>query len=314
MAWTMSVALRESCIEQDVRGDATSEPARWLRAAMECARRLVNGATEPRADDAAFAPTPSAAPAEVTRATASLPRSSAHATGSVPFPDPEKLAARISHDLRTPLNAVIGFSELMQQEAGRRNDVECRYRDYAAHIQRSGEALLKATEDTLVVTQMIAAAAQPARTGYGQPVPVSPIVERLVSQSRRVHLAPEAQTDLRRANPQVEGCETALQEAFARLANCFDQAAPEASHALRAEIVDDQLLISLETPATNRRRMTCHGDGYPLTADTLDLFIVQTMFALQGAEMSWVTDRSGRHLTARILFPLATQGCLPLEA
>mgnify|MGYP001363848415 CR=1 FL=1 len=56
--------------------------------------------------------------------------------------------ASISHDLRTPLNAVIGFSEAMQRELFGPLGHE-RYRDYAVHIRDSGEQLLKATEAML---------------------------------------------------------------------------------------------------------------------------------------------------------------------
>jgi signal transduction histidine kinase len=56
-----------------------------------------------------------------------------------------EVLASISHDLRTPLNAVIGFSEAMQRELYGPLGHE-RYRDYAVHIRESGEMLLKAAE------------------------------------------------------------------------------------------------------------------------------------------------------------------------
>lgn len=65
------------------------------------------------------------------------------------------LLARVSHDLRTPLNAVMGFSDLMQQEAfGPLGDA--RYQSYARHIHASSAELLKATEDTLAMTALVA--------------------------------------------------------------------------------------------------------------------------------------------------------------
>jgi two-component system, cell cycle sensor histidine kinase PleC len=79
-----------------------------------------------------------AAEAERARAEArDLARSRAH------------LVAVLSHDLRTPLNAVIGFSDVMQRELFGPLGHD-RYRDYAVHIRDSGEQLLKATEDILV--------------------------------------------------------------------------------------------------------------------------------------------------------------------
>ena len=66
------------------------------------------------------------------------------------------LMARVSHDLRTPLNAVIGFSDVMGSELfGPVGDA--RYRDYIAHIRDSGRELLKSAEDTLAITSLLGA-------------------------------------------------------------------------------------------------------------------------------------------------------------
>lgn len=66
------------------------------------------------------------------------------------------LMARVSHDLRTPLNAVIGFSDVMGSELfGPVGDQ--RYRDYISHIRDSGRELLKSAEDTLAITSLLGA-------------------------------------------------------------------------------------------------------------------------------------------------------------
>jgi signal transduction histidine kinase len=66
-----------------------------------------------------------------------------------------ELMARVNHDLRTPLNAVIGFSELMVLELfGPLGDE--RYNDYAQHIRDSATDLLKSAEDTLALTALTA--------------------------------------------------------------------------------------------------------------------------------------------------------------
>jgi signal transduction histidine kinase len=82
-----------------------------------------------------------------------------------PSPDRDRdwaeLMARVSHDLRTPLNAVIGFSELMVLELfGPLGDE--RYQDYVHHIRDSATDLLKSAEDTLALTAL---AADPDRRG-----------------------------------------------------------------------------------------------------------------------------------------------------
>ena len=66
-----------------------------------------------------------------------------------------ELMARISHEIRTPLNAVIGFSDLMEREIfGPLGNA--RYRDYAAHIKDSGDALLRSAGDTLALSSLLA--------------------------------------------------------------------------------------------------------------------------------------------------------------
>lgn len=71
------------------------------------------------------------------------------------------LMARVSHDMRTPLNAVIGFSDVMTAELfGPVGDD--RYRDYIAHIRDSGRELLRSAEDTLAMTSLIAGSGDPA--------------------------------------------------------------------------------------------------------------------------------------------------------
>jgi signal transduction histidine kinase len=57
--------------------------------------------------------------------------------------------SNISHDMRTPLNAIIGFSRL----AGKEN-VSGVARDYLNKIQTSGELLLELINDTLNISKL----------------------------------------------------------------------------------------------------------------------------------------------------------------
>jgi signal transduction histidine kinase len=56
--------------------------------------------------------------------------------------------ARMSHDLRTPLNAVIGFSEMIKLGDEFTKDPD-RVRDYAGHIHASGTTMLNLVNDIL---------------------------------------------------------------------------------------------------------------------------------------------------------------------
>jgi signal transduction histidine kinase len=65
------------------------------------------------------------------------------------------LLHHVGHELRTPLNAIIGFAELMQRELlGPLGSP--RYQEYARHIRESGVMLLKAAEDVMALTTLLA--------------------------------------------------------------------------------------------------------------------------------------------------------------
>ncbi len=59
--------------------------------------------------------------------------------------------ASLSHDLRTPLNAVIGFSDLMRREMFGPLG-HSKYQEYAEHIGDSGHDLLSAVDDIFELT------------------------------------------------------------------------------------------------------------------------------------------------------------------
>ena len=63
----------------------------------------------------------------------------------------EERLARICHDLRTPLNAVIGFSDLMRREMFGPLGHD-KYMEYAEHIGDSGHNLLNAVDDIFEMT------------------------------------------------------------------------------------------------------------------------------------------------------------------
>ena len=66
--------------------------------------------------------------------------------------------AGLSHDLKTPLNAVLGFADLMKSEL--RGPMPEAYRDYAALIHDSGQDLLLTVEDILDYARTEAGQAQ----------------------------------------------------------------------------------------------------------------------------------------------------------
>lgn len=61
--------------------------------------------------------------------------------------------ARVSHDIRIPLNSIIGFAQLMQAEQAGPLGSE-RYRGYASDILESGECALKLIDDLLIISRI----------------------------------------------------------------------------------------------------------------------------------------------------------------
>jgi signal transduction histidine kinase len=59
----------------------------------------------------------------------------------------DQLLANMSHEFRTPLNVIIGFTELMQDDTDRQLGPE--HQEYLGEIHRAGKALLRLTEDLL---------------------------------------------------------------------------------------------------------------------------------------------------------------------
>jgi signal transduction histidine kinase len=60
--------------------------------------------------------------------------------------------ARMSHDLRTPMNAVVGFSDLLAEEA--EGPLHAVYKDYVERIQRGGRHLLDLINDLLDLSKI----------------------------------------------------------------------------------------------------------------------------------------------------------------
>jgi len=68
-----------------------------------------------------------------------------------------KFLGMISHELKTPLNAILGFSNLIEVEAlGPLGDTG--YKDFAQEIQTSGKSLLKLVNELIAVAQTEAGA------------------------------------------------------------------------------------------------------------------------------------------------------------
>lgn len=88
------------------------------------------------------------------------------------------LLALMSHELRTPLNAVLGNAEAIRHEILGPVGAP-RYRDSAVHILEGGQNLLRATEDMMLLTGAVAAAAFAPH----QPVDLEATVREILRQA-----------------------------------------------------------------------------------------------------------------------------------
>jgi len=90
--------------------------------------------------------------------------------------------ARMSHDLRTPLNVVIGYSEVISGEVLGGREAWPRYRDYANDIRNSGQFLLAIVNDILDIARIESG----GFTLKLEPVDVDAVVTETVSRLSQI--------------------------------------------------------------------------------------------------------------------------------
>jgi len=207
-----------------------------------------------------------------------------------------ELMARVNHDLRTPLNAVIGFSELMAIELfGPLGDE--RYQDYVHHIRDSATDLLKSAEDTLALTALMAS---PSRRGE-------------VSSCDLEQLAAEAWAFVCRkagaravrfvacvpANLEVQGEPRVLRQV---LVNMLSEAVARAAYGERVTLVAlaEGELIELSVSVSKERSGGEHRGG------SLAICLARTLLELQGTSLQEV-DGAGHGWRAVTVLDRAAQ-------
>ena len=95
--------------------------------------------------------------------------------------------ASMSHDLRTPLNSILGFSELLAEQAiGTLNEKQSRFVD---HIRNSGRHLLDLINDVLDLSKIEAGQLQLARTSLSLPAVLSQVHADIEPQLKAKRLA-----------------------------------------------------------------------------------------------------------------------------
>lgn len=194
------------------------------------------------------------------------------------------LTARISHDLRTPLNAVIGFSELMSNETfGPLGS--SRYQDYANHIRESGQSLLKSAEDTLAITSAL------ARPGSVSDIDnsinhlgvlIAEAKERISCQTAQQQVAVECEIS---DQCEVVGDKRSLRQAFINLLlEAVSRTRPGAIVFVRAHNARGTVMVEI---AVERQRVSTRGQ------DSLPLSVARALLEIHGTGVELEDSASG---------------------
>lgn len=205
----------------------------------------------------------------------------------VPFAD---AVARMTHDIRTPLNAVIGFAALMQRELHGALGSD-RYREYVGHIAECGTRLLSATEQALLLAAT-ATGPTPCRAG---PVALQEVVALALDLiATRPERAGGIETEIELDLTVTVDCD-ATRFAISNLIAAARRQGPPGSTIRLASRVDCGML-ALEITA-------CGQPLAPARAGSSDghVAIARRLLEMQGLEL--VTGgRAGEAWLARIVF------------
>jgi len=166
------------------------------------------------------------------------------------------LLAKISLELRAPLNSIIGFAELMKDK--RLGEIDNpHYESYIRDIHDSGKLTLSLIEDLLVIARARAGtlALDVAPVDLGELAAQAVAANQALAQERRVFL---------RLAP-CNGVPPVLaeRESLARAVNIL------LAGALRASPPGGQVIISLRRKRSGALRLRVHDNGEPLSGKEL---------------------------------------------
>ena len=207
--------------------------------------------------------------------------------------------AKVSHDIRTPLNAVIGFADLMQRELHGSIGNE-RYREYVNHIRDCGADLLQAAEETLLMTVLLGAPETLCKEQANLAVLVETAIGTMDAELARN--STDLIADLR-ADTSVLVDKRAFRLALRHLLKCANALARQHSVIRLSETLEHGI-ARLDITVDGLR-----GDGpsprVPQSVIDAELLLARALLRLQGAELIEGAD-DGQPVFA-VLLETATQ-------
>ena len=221
------------------------------------------------------------------------------------------LMSRLHHDLRTPLNAMMGFADLMRAEAfgPLGND---RYRAYAAHMQTCGHELLEATEITLTMTTLL------ARPNH-QDIGTRPLAD-LIIEAWSGSLHARGGRDLLcltvdlPSGLAVKGDIAAISRGLVSLLSAaIARSSGNGAVKVTANSVHGRIITSISVQALSGREVATTGcrpaTSACSTIEALQTTVSRILFSLQGIELVETLDVSGKW-TASVSLEAAAQSDL----
>lgn len=228
----------------------------------------------------------------------------------------DRMLAHMSHDLRTPLNGILGFAQLIEHDFAGGADIP-RHREYARDIAAAGRELLGRIEDLLVAAE--GESDGDGATASEESIDLAPLLESAVAECRaeaerrNVTLTLLRPPELLRISGSGQDCrrilslllESALRgapsgsevavgcrldESRRPAVVCIDR-----GHSLDlAEILAAMPRQPAESGATD--------DPAPPPRSTAGLMALRALARRNGAELAFFAPRGGGHATS-ITFP-----------
>ncbi|GAB4174468.1 MAG: PAS domain-containing sensor histidine kinase [Thalassobaculales bacterium] len=214
-----------------------------------------------------------------------------------------RFMASISYELRTPLTAIVGFSELLA--GGYVGPMTPRQSDYAASIREASQRLMTLIDDILDLTAIESGQIQVMTAAVDVADAVNAVVQ--ISQERALRRHVTVEVGLPDGLPKVLGDEKRLKQAiFNLLDEAIGFSASDSTVRIEARQEEGKVLVTLSTgaplgPAAAMPR----GRGIPRPVDhDLGLILVQRLLGLHGGSLS-LEALPGRGVVVTCHLPVA---------